>query len=66
MDVDVPISVSMPPSDANEMGINSFEGEVFVLRAMLTAIGIIIATTGVLLMRPAVPPESPMSAPYYL
>jgi hypothetical protein len=48
--VDVPMSVSVPPSiEANDSGISSFEGAVFPSCARSAITGIRIATTGVLL-----------------
>jgi len=55
--VDVPISVHTPPNiEANESGINSFEGLTFVSRATPSTIGKKIATAAVLLMKADIAP----------
>ena len=62
--VEVPMSVSVPPSiPANESGMSSRDGETPVRSVRSPTTGIIRATTGVLLMKPAARPDRPTTEP---
>jgi hypothetical protein len=64
MFVDVPTSVGVPPIiAANDSGVNSFDGDRFASSARSVIIGMNTATTGVLLIKPAVKPVDPTVAP---
>jgi hypothetical protein len=61
--VDVPISVSVPPRiAAYDSGNRSFDGESLLCSARSEIIGMNTATTGVLLMNPAIGPVVPTVA----
>jgi hypothetical protein len=62
--VAVPIRLSVPPSiEAYERGMRSLEGETRASSARSVTIGMNIATTGVLMIKPASGPVIPTVAP---
>jgi hypothetical protein len=55
----VPIRVSEPPIiDAYASGINIFEGFIFILRDRVSAIGSVIASAAISLMKPEIRPTN--------